>query len=164
VDINKELSCLIGQKLKDAGRAGDMLWLAFGNEIEVADYRGKQRFVNRYALHVQCPWRITDGQHIVVASGDFYIPGKGVTEAEFDRLDDTFGCSRFDEAIGYLRTLLETDDIAVIETFTDSYGGLQMLLSKRLKLEIFPHRSIKKEFWRFFEHGSDKKHIVVFDE
>ena len=64
------LNLLVNKRLSKLGHAANMLWISFGQDIKVTDYRGKQKCVGEYALHIQCPWRITRKQDVLLSSRD----------------------------------------------------------------------------------------------
>jgi hypothetical protein len=68
------LKRLIGKRLWAANRAGEMATFQIGDRQTVRKFRGDMVEVGEYALHVQCPWRITRGLDIVVGSSDLYYP------------------------------------------------------------------------------------------
>ncbi|HLB87418.1 MAG TPA: hypothetical protein VJK29_07175, partial [Terriglobales bacterium] len=59
-----------------------MATFQFGGRIKGVDYYGRPSQVGDYALHVQCAWRITRGDEIVVGSGDLYYPAEYQNEHE----------------------------------------------------------------------------------
>jgi hypothetical protein len=71
--IISELDKLVDLKLQDAGRASNLFWLGFGDIIQIIR-RGKTQESAEYVLHIQCSWRITLKNKIVIASKDFYSP------------------------------------------------------------------------------------------
>ncbi|WP_224771222.1 hypothetical protein [Metabacillus idriensis] len=104
--IEVELGKIMGLKLQYAGRSSDLFWLGFGEIVQIIR-RGRAEETAEYALHIQCSWRITLDNKIVLASGDFYSPN-----SEWDDLNEDFdwdiqGNNRFDERI---KTFLTTMD------------------------------------------------------
>jgi len=77
VKIEEKLSVLLKQPLIDIGRASNLLWLSFGEKIVTIDRKGNEILRSKYALNVQCPWRLTKERRIIVASKDIYIPKLG---------------------------------------------------------------------------------------
>lgn len=69
--IEDKLSILIRQPLIDIGRASNLLWLSFGERISTLDRKGNEIQKGKYALNVQCAWRLTQNSQIIVASKDF---------------------------------------------------------------------------------------------
>ena len=58
----QSLNIIIDSKLISIGRCSNMVWLWFQKNCSI------------FVLHLQCPWRIIDGEHICIASGDIYSP------------------------------------------------------------------------------------------
>lgn len=72
-EIKSQIGKLVGLKLQYAGRASNLFWLGFGDIVQIVR-RSRTEETAEYALHIQCSWRITLGNKIVVASRDFYTP------------------------------------------------------------------------------------------
>jgi hypothetical protein len=160
-NIEKELKVLIGKPLSNIGRAGNLLWLSFGEKIAMLDMNGCEVFKEKFALHIQCSWRLTIGSRIIVGSQDFYIPRTGLSEDEFNW--DIQGANRFDERINAFKEMPESNT-KVVEFFMDEFGGVKISFDSGAKLEVFPDDSLEEEFWRFIEFGEKSKHFVVFDK
>ena len=65
---------LPNQRITAIGKAADMMWLAMGDDYYWYNELKKQyKKMSKYALHLQCPWRITRNSDIIVASFDFYV-------------------------------------------------------------------------------------------
>lgn len=56
-------------------RASNLFWLGFGDMIPIIR-RGKIRVSAEYSLHIQCSWRITLNNKIVIASRDFTLQAR----------------------------------------------------------------------------------------
>lgn len=158
--VDKELIKIIGLPLIAAGRACDLIWFGFGRRIKVKDIRrGGDREVAEYALHIQCPWRITDISKIVVGSYDKYIPNSKIEYSdEFDW--DIQGANRCDEQ---LKTLFElhTSNLIVKSVKVDNFGELKISFSDNYVLQVIPDTSTDVEMWRFFQNGVKKEHLVM---
>jgi hypothetical protein len=78
-------------------------------------------------LHIQCSWRITFGNEIVVASGDIYSPNSegGYDIEDFDW--DIQGNNRFDERIKFF--MKENEQLMVEQIESDEFGGLKVFFS-----------------------------------
>lgn len=77
----------------------------------------------KYGLNIQCPWRLTLENRIMVASGDFYLPRTGLSDEAFEW--DNLGANRFDERIGVFKKGLESN-VVVSEVSADELGGLKV--------------------------------------
>jgi hypothetical protein len=73
-EIESALAVLVGKPLWSCGRAADMATFAFGERKNAKTRKGDFRHVGEYALHLQCAWRITQGDKVVVGSMDVYYP------------------------------------------------------------------------------------------
>lgn len=125
--------------------------------------------VGRYALHIQCPWRIEGGNQIVVGSSDYY-----------SRADDNLDASWEPGTVtGHLQnqilgTLFEGIDVdgrsyinqtahfEVTKVSSDCFGGAMVFFTGGYVLVLFPSGS-RGEAWRLFEPGSESPHMVVED-
>lgn len=161
-DIKTELGKLIGLKLQYAGRASNLFWLGFGEMVLVKRRKGTE-LLAEYSLHIQCAWRITKENKILVASRDFYYP-RSDSDEEIDSFDwDVQGNNRFDEKIKNL--MEDVKGKLIVEGIdSDDIGGLKVYLSEKYVLEAFPDESDDdedSEFWRFFNMKDDSPHFVV---
>ncbi|MFX0549460.1 hypothetical protein ACOAKC_08985 [Hathewaya histolytica] len=158
--VDKELIKIIGLPLISAGRTCDIIWFGFGKSIKVKDIRrGGYKEVAEYALHIQCPWRITNISKIIVGSYDKYIPNSKIEYSdEFDW--DIQGANLCDEQ---LKTLFElhTSNLIVKSVELGNCGELKILFSDNYALQIMPDTSTDDEVWRFFQKGEEKEHLVM---
>lgn len=158
--IEAELGILIKQPLIDIGRAGNLLWISFGKELFITDKNGCKKSKRKYALHIQCAWRIVNDSRIIVGSRDFYTPRTGLGNISFEW--DNPGVNRFDEKIEELQDLSRSTIVEGV--VADEFGGLKIIFDSGIRLEIFPDESLEDEFWRFIIAGETSKHFVVFDK
>ncbi len=156
-----ELGKLVGLTLQDAGRASNLFWLGFGDIIQIIR-RGKTQESAEYALHIQCSWRITLNNKIVLASRDFYSPSSE-WDGDIEDFDwDIQGNNRFDERIKSI--IKDQGRLKVEKIESDEVGGLEVFLSDGYKLEAFPDSSEddeQSEHWRFFNRKDNSPHFVV---
>ena len=155
--IQEALEPVVGLPLRCIGRAANMLWLHFGEMREVKVRSGGRKSVGDWAIHVQCPWRISRLGRIVIAYHDFYKSPDG------DALDDldTSGRSRFDSMAARLCTEFETTSPVVGSVAPDDVGGFSVRFSRNYRLDVFPAASDdSSEHWRVFQTGATSKHFV----
>ncbi|MDQ0227913.1 hypothetical protein [Metabacillus niabensis] len=160
-EIISEVGKIVGSKLQYAGRASNLLWLGFGDIVQIIR-RGRTEEAAEYALHIQCSWRITLGSKIVVASRDFYSPHSQWDEDYEDFDWDIHGNNRFDERMKAF--IKENRQIKVIQIDSDEVGGLTILLSGGYKLDVFPDSSEDDEYsehWRLFKPKDNSPHFIV---
>ncbi|MFJ7730129.1 hypothetical protein ACIQXV_29105 [Neobacillus sp. NPDC097160] len=160
-EIKSQLGRLMGLKLQYAGRASNLFWLGFGDIVQIIR-RGRTEETAEYALHIQCSWRITLGNKIVVASRDFYSPNSQWDEKNEDFDWDIQGNNRFDERINTF--IGDNGQLKVLQIDSDEVGGLNVTLSGGYKLEVFPDSSEddeQSEHWRFFNRKENNPHFIV---
>jgi hypothetical protein len=155
-----ELKKIIGLPLRYVGRACDVIWFGFGNLIKKEDKRcGGFREVAEYDLHVQCAFRLTDSEKIIVGSADKYIPSSEIEDYnDFDW--DVQGANRCDEQLKEMFSKITTG-ILVKNITADRFGGIKVFLSEDILLEIIPDNSTEDEAWRFFSSGAGNEHFVI---
>lgn len=153
------LSQLLGLPLVCAGAAGTLLWVHFGDEVEIPNMRGGTRKVGAWALHIDCPWRITGLDGVVTGSGDYWEPpvlGKDGRYEDFDAYKDR---TRFD--IQIRKFVSEFRGSCVGNISVDSVGGFRLSIGRWNLLEVFPINSQDIECWRLFQPDNSTDHFVV---
>jgi hypothetical protein len=153
-------SVLIGKSLWLCRRAGDMAMFHFGERRKVTTHKGEPAEVGEYALHLQCPWRIVNGDEIVMAALDVYKPQIGHEEEDNQDFDWERAGNLLDERA---RTFFEngTREYAVEGVDAKHAGTLRLTLQGGFWLEICPCDSSKGEHWRLFQPRIDQPHFVV---
>lgn len=157
----RSLAGLIGERWRWAGRACDLVWLGFGPSREVTGHGGRTREITEYALHLQCPWRVSSGERRVMGASEVYEPRPGWT-GDFDW--DVQGANRFDVRAGELTAHLARERIVVRSVEVTERGDLTVALSGGLRIEALRAGSAREESWRFFRPYRDDDHVVVFEE
>lgn len=158
--IQRAAEALVGKPVWKCTRAADMACFQFGAHRQVTNSRGETVEVGEYALHLQCPWRITKGDQVVIAALDVYKP------REDNQADDS---SDFDW--DHEENLLEERAKSIFGNGMREYvvqrveagngGALTMVLQGGLWFEIVPSDSTKGEHWRLFQPRTDNEHFVV---
>ncbi|WP_156213199.1 hypothetical protein [Lentzea aerocolonigenes] len=158
----QSLEELVGERWNAIGRAADLLWLGFGNRHEVVNHRGETREVSKYALHVQCPWRVRFDDQLVTGSSDIYRPGPDwIGEDDFDW--DVQGVNLFDMRASELAERLTSEAVVVASVEVTTWGDLAISLSNGYQVEVLRTGSVREEDWRFFKPYSANDHVVVFE-
>ncbi len=160
--IEEKLSALIKQPLTDIGRASNLLWLSFGEKVVTIDRKGNEIQKGKYALNVQCTWRLTQYCHIIVASKDFYIPKTGLGYDLFDW--EKYGNNRFDERIIDFKQMITKTNLSVSNISVDDIGGVKIDFGFGVQFELFPDDSLGDEFWRFIINGEKSEHFVFIEK
>lgn len=158
--IETALHQLLQLPFYKAGAAGSLLWISFGDEIVIPDDRtGGTRTVGTWALHVECPWRITCASGIFTGSGDLWEPpilGPDGRDETFDANKDK---TRFDKQIKEFNARVRGVSVSKLEA--DLAGGFKLYFSRSHILEVMPVASQDIHAWRLFRPGLKSKHFVV---
>jgi len=158
-----DIQNMIGQTVNSIGRVADMCWLNMGDLVETETIMGK-RTAGEFALHLQCPWRITLGKNIIICSSDIYLP---TSDQDSDAWDfdwsnfqwDIQGNNLFDEKAAQM--FPNNSHISICHVNMNQYGDLTLLFTNKMRLECFVNDSTHTESWRFFKLGdSNEKHLV----
>jgi hypothetical protein len=158
-EIDRAMQVLVGKAVWRCTRAADMACFDFGTRRTVAALRSGTKEVGQYALHVQCPWRITQEERIVVGSQDLYYPAHYQTGQEIPAEFDWDRVPNLRDKL--LSELFEKQESLVVrEIYVALAGRVGMLLSDGLVFDILPTDS-HVERWRLFEPGQNKRHFVV---
>lgn len=162
--IEAALEPLIGLSLWTARRAADMEMFHFGARRIVPGRDGEPREVGEWALHLQCAWRLTGPEGIVVGSRDrFYAAGVDpYAEVESEDWDwDRPGANRCDERIDAFFTAQSATPPVVEAVSADRLGGFCLQMSGGHALEVFPFDSLGEEHWRLLPPSREQDHFVV---
>ena len=151
--VQTRLNALIGQPLTRVGRAADMLTLDIG----------------KYALHIQCYYRLTEKGRTILARNDVYQPSEAMWAMwramgyEEDYIPDDFhsddeGCNRLDETLERLNS--DLDGLTVKTAMLNQLGDLTMVFQCGATLTVMADTSGGEECWRLFV--PDEEHLVVY--
>lgn len=157
---NEILSGLIGLPLTRTTRAANMECLKFGTYLKT--FSDNEAYnIGQYGIHLQCSWRITNDNEIIVANDDLYEPIN--EDAEYDENFD------WDLIMGNLRDikmerLISENELYVISAQADVFGGLEIHFENSMKLTVFPNATRKSdytEYWRLMDNiNEESRHLV----
>jgi hypothetical protein len=160
------LAPLRGLPLWAANRAATLISLQFGDRRPAR--AGRPREVGAYALHLQCPWRLSGTTGIIAGSADIYLPrDDDVPESEGAVL--RIGSMLVDVALERWVAAHETKPLQVQAVRVDRCGGFTLVLEQDFALEVFPDASspphVITEQWRLLppEADDDPKHFVMLN-
>ena len=123
--IEQALSPLIHTRLADIGRAHTMEWIIFspvGPEEAVSE-TGQSPI--EYALNIQCIWRISGPEGIIVASEDLFYAAGDDPYCDFENFDWTpQGSNRCDERTTLFKNIIADKMLSVLSVHADSIGRL----------------------------------------
>jgi hypothetical protein len=83
--VEEALGVLVGLPLWALGRSVDLAWFEFGSKRIAKGWKGLEKEVGDYALHVQCAWRITLQEKIVIGHGDIFCTPQETDEPSTSR-------------------------------------------------------------------------------
>ncbi|MFL6072077.1 MAG: hypothetical protein ACJ73S_01520 [Mycobacteriales bacterium] len=153
-EVSPLLDRLIGTPFTGIGRALDMAILAFGRDLSSPDeVNGDYKVSSEYALHVQCPFRLSRRDSVLLGSEDL--------RRETTRSSDTEYRVIYDRRSEALDQILSTRAVLVETVNVNELGDLCLELSQDLEIRVFPARTYKLEAWRFVIRGAE--HIVFPD-
>ena len=138
-----------------------MAMFDFGARRKVVDFRGSEKEVGEFALHVQCAWRITREDRVIIGSRDIHYPAD---HSEGQEIPDEFDWDRDPNRLDkLLHTLFEegTKELKVERVEVGDAGRFLAVLSRDFSLEVFPDDSLPLEHWRLFNPYAEQPHFVV---
>jgi hypothetical protein len=166
--ISTELRLLEGQPFTECNRGADLIMFSFGEERERLTRTGARIMVSPIHMHLQCRWRVCDGDCVAFGSDDIFYRGSepmnGGRNGQRDR-----------EEFDYLYSLTALDvlhvawfakhrraALMVVSAKGDRFGGFRILLAGGMTVECLPCESRRDaELWRLFGHRADDSHFVV---
>ena len=124
--IKNTLEQLVGLELTRTTRAGATECIKFGILYGVVDRSGIERQIGKFGIHLQCPWRITQGDILLVGSDD--VVEQPDETAEYDEFFD------WDVQMGNLRDVrmanfLNSGKYIVESVDSDDFGGFELSVS-----------------------------------
>jgi hypothetical protein len=160
-EIEQATLVLKGKALWRCLRAADMATFDFGKRRKSCDSHGNPREVGEWALHIQCPWRITRDDRILVGNQDLYYPADyqygGESSVGFDwERDSTLRDKLLHSLLQDGAQELVVDRVEVYEA-----GGLHIVFGEGFSMDVLPCDSVSDEHWRLFEPDKDAPHFVV---
>ena len=157
--INKILQNLVGLPLTRTTRALNMECLKFGT-LYLKDREGKTWNYGVFGLHIQCPWRLTNDNEIIVGSNDLYEQADE-TAAWNENFDwEEFNANLRDVKLD--KFISDTKHI-VTSAIADNFGGLQICFDSKVILTVFPVIASKadNEYWRLLDNRDETKNHYV---
>jgi hypothetical protein len=118
--------------------------------------------IGQFALHLQCPWRITQKASIVVGSQDLYEPADQEAPWTEDFNWDVPNANLRDKKLANFFMWLS---LVVTDVTTDEFGGFILHFSHGINLWAFPAHSKVGEYaehWRLIDNTrTEDRHFVV---
>jgi len=163
-EIERQLIPLIGLPLSLTHRVADLRIFQFG-DIKMVDGGA----IGRYAIHIQCPWRIEHDNRIVSGQTDLWEPFDPDAVVDwsawrYDRdanLQDSLLNALISKHDPGNQVLSNATYQLIVETVqADDYGGAIISFTHNYRLVIFPAGS-RGEDWRLFQPGTNTLHFVI---
>ena len=151
------LQVLKNTEFKCVGRAGYIVWMCFGDDILFRDDMGTERVVPKYSLHIQCSFRITLNNIILITDSDMYRPCSTMKEDEFNC--DIIGHTRYDEFAEKFSKQNAENWYRVVDVSMSKCGDVKIILTNGCIIEIFVNCSDDYEAWRFFENSDENESV-----
>ena len=140
--IQGTLDKLIGLELTRTTRAANMECLKFGQEL-VTDKDDGLINIGQFGIHLQCPWRITNGQKIIIGYNDVYEQSDQDAKYDPDFDWDRPGVNLRDKK---LQELIDKK-LTVEKVTVDDFGGFSICFNHNINLMTFPTTSLENEYW-----------------
>ena len=156
--VERVLAPLAGLRMWGLDREADVLVVQFGGRQEASSAA-----VGAYTLRIACAWRIAGPTTLLVASGDLFTPAH--EDADLETFDwDVRGASWWDVRMKDIDRSLE-QPVTITTFLADSYGGVRLVATGGIELEIFPNSSasphVETEFWRLVRAGDSEDYVSV---
>lgn len=156
--IQKTLDKILGLELTRTTRAANMECLKFGQEF-ITDKIDGPLNIGQFGVHLQCPWRITQGQKILTGSNDVYEQADQNAKYDPDFNWDRPNANLRDKILG---ELVENNTLTVEKVIIDDLGGFDIVFNNDIRLSTFPSISTKDEYWRLIDNRpTSNGHFVV---
>lgn len=158
--MESELSLLVGKALWACRRAADMATFQFGSRTKTLDYYGRPTEVGEYALHVQCAWRITRREEIVVGNRDLYYPADVADDGL--EVPKSFNWDKDPNRRDRLILLFfdQGKEFTVQSVQTAVGGSFRLIFRGGEALDVFPNDSLRHEHWRLLRPTSADRQFV----
>ena len=161
-EIKNTLKKLVGLEFTRTTRMGATECIKFGVLYRVVDRTGIERQIGEFGIHLQCPWRITQGNFLLVGSDDVVEQPDESAEYDANFNWDVKGGNLRDVK---LKHFLEKGNYKVITVKADDFGGFELTFNDNIKLTAFPTSScnnIYSEYWRLLDNKNEEnEHFVV---
>lgn len=152
--INKYLE---NNVMEGMGRCSDMIWISFGKELLVRNYRNEEVKKSEYALHIQCPFRISKNNKILLSNYDIYTSIEGSINDDWD----VIGNNRYDKIVEDL--LIPMLPLKVNKVNFSKIGDIEILFKDNIAINIFVNSSEIAEEWRFINNNTGEHYVFRED-
>jgi hypothetical protein len=147
------LTALVGEKLTEIGRALDMGIFSFGPNVPWVSVFGKSETRARFALHVQCKFRMSRKMQPLLEDADInrILPDTEAVELRRAGWSVDDQPTIFDAKAYSLRPVLRAEEPTVRSVNPSSDGKLSISLSGDVLIQVAPPVPAEEEAWRLFD-------------
>lgn len=151
---------VVNKPLSMVSHAGSMRGFHFGTRVRTATgWRGE------IVIHVQCSWRLVNGERVLTGLGDWGQPYESQQDlgewnpSKHGNLQQRILEEWLGAGPGMMGPIVSVRaDLVVSSATLDPYGSAEFVLTSGNKLQIFPDCS-REENWRiFYPEGT---HFVI---
>ena len=190
--IKETISVLVGQPLRNLGRAGTSLVVAnFGKLVEknmmhldengewMRDESGKisrrKGLQGNIEIHISCSVRMTCGDEILLSKSDIFLPNTKLAQTQKVEIDEmeffdwdnfdpsAYGSNYFDEKVGkYVGD--EPFEFAVKKVSVTKFGDLTIGFENGFALELFADGANDSENWCIHKIDDESFGLAVFGD
>lgn len=154
-NIKNDLEMLKGKKLSYIGRSCELIQIGFGEMRTEISLTQKKKRISQYALHIQCPFRITKNDKILFGYSDLFISSDDLNPiVDLDKQNST----KFDFKAN--ENNLNLMNQTVLDVKVTQFGDIIITLDDII-ISTFICETSGGEAWRFFETRKNKEHIVA---
>lgn len=147
------IECLENTSMEGIGRCSDMIWISFGRKIVTVNHRNKKIQKSEYEFHIQCPFRITRDNNILLSNYDIYELQEETSNEKWD----VYGNNKYDKTVNEI--LLPILPLKVIKVNYSKIGDIEILLEKDIIIDIFVNSSDFVEEWRFINNNTGEHYV-----
>ena len=141
------------------GRAADLVWLTFGSAVKWRNYKGELVDRSQYALHLQCPFRIS-------LQGTAKLGSSDVSLSADDQVADSSSLLPKKATAFDVKAAAITSDIGLSKVASAAVSGLGDIyigFENGLVLETLAVASDDSESWRIISFEEPRFEFVFPD-
>ena len=128
----ENLKLFKNEKLAKIGMFNHALWLCFGDEITIINEFGIPTTTYPFTLHVNCSWRFSDREKIILAKQDIFT------------MNDNFN-----EKVSIINGKLQRENVIVEFVECNEFFDVKIMLSDKIRIDFFSDTSILHEQLKF---------------
>ncbi|UPA30836.1 hypothetical protein L0P85_01470 [Terrisporobacter glycolicus] len=139
--------------MEGMGRCSDMIWISFGKELLIMNYKNQEVKKSEYEFHIQCPFRISKNNKVILGNYDIYT----LLDDSISDDWDVIGSNRYDKILNEI--LLPMLPLKVNKVNYSKIGDIEILLEDNIVINIFVNSSDLDEEWRFINNHTGNHYV-----